>query len=187
MNYFNELLQYTTLSNFKFKYNRVTVQFSCLINKKKIWPSTAWHFYRRPFSSILLPICMSFIFLSLFACLLLVPFFFSFITLVWGKYKQLNSVKHRMPYVLIESACCRIWSKKNCKFYIKTEKNHNLQGWKIKCSCIMVVVLHWFCKHEFSGEAGFASTTKLNTQYSCLSGTLKELLKMCISLYIALL
>lgn len=48
--------------------------------------------------------------------------FFSFITLVWGKYKQLNSVKHRMPYVLIESACCRIRSKKNCKFYIKTEK-----------------------------------------------------------------
>lgn len=90
--------------------------------------------------------------------------FFSFITLVWGKYKQLNSVKHRMPYVLIESACCRIRSKKNCKFYIKTEKNHNLQGWKIKCSCIMVVVLHWFCKHEFIGEAGFASTTKLNTQ-----------------------
>lgn len=33
--HFNELLQYTTLSNFKFKYNRVTVQFSCLINKKK--------------------------------------------------------------------------------------------------------------------------------------------------------
>lgn len=56
------------------------------------------------------------------SCLLLVPFFFSLNTLVWGKYKQLNSVKHRMPYVLIESACCRIRSKKNCKFYIKTEK-----------------------------------------------------------------
>lgn len=124
MNYhFNELLHYTTLSNFKFKYNRVTVQFSCLINKKKIWPSTAWHFYGRPFSSILLPICMSFIF-SFFICLSVTGtmFFFSFITLVWGKYKQLNSVKHRMPYVLIESACCRIRSKKNCKFYIKTEK-----------------------------------------------------------------
>lgn len=134
--HFNELLQYTTLSNFKFKYNSNSSIFNS--HKKKKWPFTAWHFYGLPFSSILLPICMSFIFLSLFACLLLVPyFFFSFITLVWGKYKQLDSVKHRMLYVLIESACCRIQSKKNCKFYIKTEKNHNLQGWKIKCSCIM--------------------------------------------------
>lgn len=122
MNYFNELLQYTTLSNFKFKYNRVTVQFSCLINKKKydlplpdIFTDVHFHQFYYQFAWVLF-------FLSLFACLLLVPFFFSFITLVWGKYKQLNSVKHRMPYVLIESACCRIRSKKNCKFYIKTEK-----------------------------------------------------------------
>lgn len=125
MNYhFNELLQYTTLSNFKFKYNRVTVQFSCLINKKKkIWPSTAWHFFTDvhfhqfyyQFAWVL------FFFLYLLVCYWYHNFF-SFITLVWGKYKQLNSVKHRMPYVLIESACCRIRSKKNCKFYIKTEK-----------------------------------------------------------------
>lgn len=126
---------------------------------------------------------------SFFICLFVTgTIFFSFITLVWGKYKQLNSVKHRMPYVLIESACCRIQSKKNWKFYIKTEQKIIIC--KVEKSNVVVswgVVLHWFCKHEFSGEAGFASTTKLNTQYSCLSGTSKELLKMCISLYIALL
>lgn len=80
--HFNELLQYTTLSNFKFKYNRVTVQFSCLINKKKIWPSTAWHFYGLPFSSILLPICMSFIF-SFFICLSVTGTMFFFLLSLW--------------------------------------------------------------------------------------------------------
>lgn len=139
MNYhFNELLQYTTLSNFKFKYNRVTVQFSCLINKKKNMTLHCLTFLR---TSIFINFITNlhefyFFFLNLLVCYWY-RIFFSFITLVWGKYKQLNSVKHRMPYVLFESACCRIQSKKNCKFYIKTEKNHNLQGWKIKCSCIM--------------------------------------------------
>lgn len=124
MNYhFNELLQYTTLSNFKFKYNRVTVQFSCLINKKKNMTLHCLTFLR---TSIFINFITNlhefyFFFLYLLVCYWY-HVFFSFITLVWGKYKQLNSVKHRMPYVLIESACCRIRSKKNCKFYIKTEK-----------------------------------------------------------------
>lgn len=130
-------MQYTTLSNFKFKYNRVTVQFSCLINKKKNMTLHCRTFLRTSIFINFITNLHEFYF-SFFICLFVTgTIFFSFITLVWGKYKQLNSVKHRMPYVLIESACCRIQSKKNCKFYIKTEKNHNLQGWKIKCSCIM--------------------------------------------------
>lgn len=123
MNYhFNELLQYTTLSNFKFKYNRVTVQFSCLINKKKNMTLHCRTFLRTSIFINFITNLHEFYF-SFFICLFVTgTIFFSFITLVWGKYKQLNSVKHRMPYVLFESACCRIQSKKNCKLYIKSEQ-----------------------------------------------------------------
>lgn len=119
--HFNELLQYTTLSNFKFKYNSNSSIFNS--HKKKKMTLHCLTFLRTSIFINFITNLHEFYF-SFFICLFVTGtvFFFSFITLVWGKYKQLNSVKHRMPYVLIESACCRIWSKKNCKFYIKTEK-----------------------------------------------------------------
>lgn len=139
-------MQYTTLSNFKFKYNRVTVQFSCLINKKKNMTLHCRTFLRTSIFINFITNLHEFYF-SFFICLFVTgTIFFSFITLVWGKYKQLNSVKHRMPYVLIESACCRIQSKKNWKFYIKTEQKIIICKVKFKSN----VIISWLlCNTDF--------------------------------------